>query len=904
MEKLIFPGHIGKLEYIMPALKVYVDADDWVKTADYVDREFAILKANGLESEMKEDKTDYTKDAEIPRYFGFVKRKTPGDVTSDCRITDLGKSFYNAVNKKRQDDINETIMTAFETVTFGKNNDGCPGSNTRLEAPNILLIAALMLDGVTRQEYAGVLYEMLKNNAPIVTALVKIKMLRESGIPVIDKVRVDNKVVPFLVNVHFLEDDKGMIKLSSAVKQNLRDRISKLPPTNDLENLFPDTVIKIKDFDNLPLQKIVYGAPGTGKSHSIDKVATDNNSIRTTFHPDTDYATFVGAYKPQMVKQTRYELGATERVVKMTYPDNELFPVAKKNDDIVENKVEYAYEPQVFLKAYVEAWRRFIRYSAMPLTGTSTTPATPANDNSTDEISQGDDTRKAEKIPENIIPNPNVKEQEESAQADTAPRWDYSPFFLIIEEINRGNCAQIFGDIFQLLDRDSDTGFSAYAINPESSISKYLDEVGFYDLDESLFFDVTKRDDEGGTKIVATKEDIRHGVKLVLPPNLYIWATMNTSDQSLFPIDSAFKRRWDWEYVPIKQPEKKGPRTWKIKADGHWCYWWEFLQAINEEIEDTLQSEDKQLGYFFAKPKAGKDYIDAGTFVSKVVFYLWNDVFKDEDNDIFKYEELQDKWKVDVKDVKENLRFRSFVENNGKAKEDLVHWFINNLLKKHNIKMLDDANQDIKTPEEVAYMRKDVPSTDDGSHDGEGDDQEAEIEGANDITESETEANFSKPEYGPIFKGIAEKCKADGIGYGYVSRKSPINSIFLFFDGYRNKCYIPITLNSSGNNRYAEVKLWISSQASNDVADIVGMRDAMREKAVKVFADMCEGNNMTYKPINQDKSDTQTGARGWKLRIPDISFDPNQVGNDVETIYKAAKKMRDQMLETVNEVMK
>lgn len=152
---------------------------------------------------------------------------------------------------------------------------------------------------------------------------------------------------------------------------------------------------------------------------------------------------------------------------------------------------------------------------------------------------------------------------------------------------------------------------------------------------------------------------------------------MNTSDQSLFPIDSAFKRRWDWEYVPIKRADKKPEKEWIIKVahDGktYWCYWWEFLEAINHQIEETTHSEDKQLGYFFAKPKAGEDFISADTFVNKVIFYLWNDVFKDEDSAVFQYD--NDK----VEDVSINrsgtMYFRHFMEN----KDEMIHYFINQL---------------------------------------------------------------------------------------------------------------------------------------------------------------------------------------------------------------------------------
>ena len=129
-----------------------------------------------------------------------------------------------------------------------------------------------------------------------------------------------------------------------------------------------------------------------------------------------------------------------------------------------------------------------------------------------------------------------------------------TPYFLIIEEINRGNCAQIFGDLFQLLDRNN-AGSSSYAIHADEDITQFLssDSKGFASLsdeqkDAIRAFELHK--DNGKTQAVG--QDILNGKLLLLPPNLYIWATMNTSDQSLFPIDSAFKRRWNWKYMPIE----------------------------------------------------------------------------------------------------------------------------------------------------------------------------------------------------------------------------------------------------------------------------------------------------------------------------------------------------------------
>ena len=311
-----------------------------------------------------------------------------------------------------------------------------------------------------------------------------------------------------------------------------------------------------------PLQQIFYGAPGTGKSHAINELTAGKDVIRTTFHPDTDYSTFVGAYKP-----------TTKPVPVITVIGTEAVPVRDKNGkEMMEDKIVYEYVSQAFLQAYVAAWRKYC----------------------------------------------DVQEGEEPIDE-----------FLVIEEINRGNCAQIFGDLFQLLDR-GDEGFSEYPIKADSDMKKLL-EKEFEGLEiknkegiNALFY--------GGKDIVA---EVLAGDVLLLPNNLYIWATMNTSDQSLFPIDSAFKRRWDWNYVPISNAGK----NWMIVVNGAQYDWWNFLEAINDKVYHATYSEDKKLGYFFCKAKDG--VISADKFVSKVIFYLWNDVFKDSEfeGDTFKDED-------------------------------------------------------------------------------------------------------------------------------------------------------------------------------------------------------------------------------------------------------------------------
>ena len=334
-------------------------------------------------------------------------------------------------------------------------------------------------------------------------------------------------------------------------------------------------------------QQIFYGAPGTGKSYSINEQTESESVTRTTFHPDSDYSTFVGAYKP------------TTKEVELR--DVTGHKVVENGSVVMEDRIVYEFVDQAFLQAYVKAWK-FI------------------------------------------------------AENNNEPKKQY----LVIEEINRGNCAQIFGDLFQLLDRNK-WGFSDYPINADKDMKKQLVKA-FKGL--SINDADTINGHYKGRDVVT---EVLNGDILLLPNNLYIWATMNTSDQSLFPIDSAFKRRWDWKYLPISNAQL----GWKIEADGMLYDWWEFLEKINEKIGSLTNSEDKKLGYFFCKAD-NEGVITAETFVGKVIFYLWNDVFKDY--------EFSDTIFDDGKDGK--LTFDKFYTTEGKESkivEENVDLFLRNL---------------------------------------------------------------------------------------------------------------------------------------------------------------------------------------------------------------------------------
>lgn len=385
-------------------------------------------------------------------------------------------------------------------------------------------------------------------------------------------------------NEEFKQYEKtGSYQYSNALKTYMRFLCAK--------EIFSNEAKKVKLPSNLTLQQIYYGAPGTGKSKTIKDLTFGESVIRTTFHPDSDYASFVGTYKPITEEVTLRDCYGKKVIDEET------------NEVVKEERIAYKFIPQAFLEAYVEAWKKL---------GSS-------------------------------------KKQ-----------------FLIIEEINRGNCAQIFGDLFQLLDRN-EYGFSDYPIVADKDMQKYLEK-------EFAGWEITNKDEINQLYGEANMVNlIMKGERLVLPSNLYIWATMNTSDQSLFPIDSAFKRRWDWKYVPIREgrdKETNAPLNWYINTGDKQYKWWSFISKVNELIGSLTNSEDKKLGYFFCKAKDGE--IDADLFVSKVIFYLWNDVFKDYGFDDKDFQDEEGKI----------LSFDRFYEDkNGKTNVDIaiVEQFLENL---------------------------------------------------------------------------------------------------------------------------------------------------------------------------------------------------------------------------------
>lgn len=510
---LIIPKHHGDVDILDIVLKIYyeaakIDSIGWVENNFLIEQLSKMLLEYGYQAEEKEPQS-YTKKTQLIAYYGFLTWENIEDKRSRRRITDLGKRFYEARKNKDQDKINEILIESLTTLTFGRNVVGC-SSDSDIEAPNVFIKASIILGGISNSEYACILEEIECKKRDLLYAIMKISLNRQLGRKIepspCAKKWKDAKPINVLRDWGLLDSQK---RVSENVLIKYTDILLNLRVLNNEENIFLNSLDSV-------IQCIYFGTPGSGKSFKVKKVVGEidangynidcPNVFRTTFHPDSDYSTFVGCYKPMMEE------------------------IDGEKEDLV-----YEFVPQAFTDAYVYAY-----------------------------------------------------EHEEE------------PTYLVIEEINRGNCAQIFGDLFQLLDRN-ESGCSDYSIKADKDLRKYLED-----------------------KLGVGHEGIKYG-KLSLPSNLNIVATMNTSDQSLFPMDSAFKRRWEWIYVPIEYEDKNVPSTsFEISVGNKKYSWIEFLKAVNTKIKEVTDSEDKQMGNFFIK-----DSIDKEKFVNKVMSYLWFEVCKE-----------------------------------------------------------------------------------------------------------------------------------------------------------------------------------------------------------------------------------------------------------------------------------
>jgi len=284
--------------------------------------------------------------------------------------------------------------------------------------------------------------------------------------------------------------------------------------------------------NDVPRNKIIYGAPGTGKSYELRQQALDigflnANTVRVTFHPNYSYQQFIGTYKPTPIYKTPSDAATlfygSDKVTQLADPSNK------------EPLIDYSFVAGPLLSQLIDA-----------------------------------------------INNPGTN------------------YLIIVEEINRAAVSSVFGDVFQLLDRN-DAGESEYEIEFNSDVSNYLNGKGI----------ISK--------------------KIKLPANLFIWATMNSADQGVMPMDAAFKRRWAFEYLPLNAKEAEVANR-EISFQGTMINWNLFRSRLNDKLKLLGVSEDKLIGPFFLN---AAELANASSIKNKLLLYLRDDVVRHNPENLF-----------------------------------------------------------------------------------------------------------------------------------------------------------------------------------------------------------------------------------------------------------------------------
>lgn len=492
MGKIVMPKNSALLNEIESVLQIYYEADGWLSNDVYKERLKAMIGDDQYSS-------SYTKKAQITSYFGFTEWENINNPQSMRRITDSGKEMYIAIKSNDTAKVQSVLMNALETVKFGRNNFGCPESDSDVEPPALFIRASMDLGYLTYKEFAYLLWKLEDIGGNYTDSLSELRQFRSSGNLTLGEEAnkyVDCKPIMILLRWGFLSEDENdnsggkHITVAPEVLEKYSSRLRNLKIYNiDMDcdepiiddergNVNFDIVERLNEGTNI----LLYGVPGSGKSWTIEHEYCSEDSIvdRLVFHPDYTNADFVG----------------------------QILPVVDED-----KQVTYEFTPGPFTTILYNAYY-----------------------------------------------NPMKK------------------YVLIIEEVNRGNAPAIFGEIFQLLDRkvemqDGDDGFpigtSEYGIT-----HKYMAEYIY--------------------------GDPAHKVRI--PSNLSIIGTMNTSDQNVFTLDTAFQRRWRMRLIENNFDNVR-PSLADAEILDTDVTWKRFCETVNTIIignkAKMASAEDKRLGVYF-----------------------------------------------------------------------------------------------------------------------------------------------------------------------------------------------------------------------------------------------------------------------------------------------------------------
>jgi hypothetical protein len=527
MGKIVMPKNSAVLEEMKAVLQIYNEANDWVENESYTAQLKTLIGADQYSS-------SYTKKSQITSYFGFTEWENISSARSRRRITDSGRRFYSALISNNTQAIQEEIMSSLETSNFGRNNFGCPDSNSDIEPPCLFIRAIFDLNYLTYKDFAFLLWKLEDCGGNYTDAIAEVRRNRTTGSFTLEEPAqkyTDAKPIMMLIRWGFLAEENTVpggakqISINDGVLSRFEQRLRNLKIYNIDKTIEERPIPRVAtvaalDEDEFETDIIIeritggynvllYGVPGSGKSFTVkNQYCNDESRMeRVVFHPDYTYTDFIGQILPQ----------------------------------VTADSVSYLFTPGPFTRLLKKAWQ-----------------------------------------------NPGLA------------------CYLLIEEINRGNAPAIFGEVFQLLDRD-EKGQSTYKISNA--------EVAY-----NIFGDANKM--------------------ISLPSNLFVVATMNTSDQNVFTLDTAFQRRWDMRMIENDIASASHANTQVLDTE---LTWQRFAITINDLIMDNnvgmVSSEDKRLGAYFVVPSDLEFDKNTGSedpgvrekairqnskFPEKVIKYLWD----------------------------------------------------------------------------------------------------------------------------------------------------------------------------------------------------------------------------------------------------------------------------------------
>lgn len=693
MGKIVMPKNSALLNEIESVLKIYYEANDWIPNDLYKTRLKALIGDDQYSS-------SYTKKAQITSYFGFTVWQDIRNPQSFRRITPSGKQMYEALQKNDTEKVQEVLLEALEQVKFGRDNYGCPDSNTDIEPPTLFIRAILDLGYLTYREFAWLLWKLEDLGANYTDSLQELRKLRSQGpIQLGDEANkyADCKPIMILVRWGFLAEDESAnasngkhIVIADEVLKKYQPRLRNLKIYNTDKDIIDASLFDFENDNNeddnekkfrawMAKQVTVNGTPCTASmiSNNCSALKKVCSLMEIAEYPDLE----------SIFEIVDMDVFVEVKNIIQSHPDYEEVNKACNNR---------------FLSTGLKWYEKFLNEMLQDISGGESGEQSEKEEIDLEAIrlSSGENVLlygvpgsgkswtieheycKPESVVERLVFHPDYTYSDFIGQIlpavaeDGQVSYKFTPgpftnilrdaynnpgkeYILIIEEINRGNAPAIFGEVFQLLDR----------------------KVEIRDIDDDGYPIGTS---EYGITNMNIAEEMygkdRKTEKVRIPSNLSIIGTMNTSDQNVFTLDTAFQRRWDMRLI-----ENNFANVDPTLADAEildtTVTWRNFCVEINKIVVGNsarmTSAEDKRLGAYFVhlrdlkfndamgdlkvydalrkKESKGTLTDDEKTqiaiirdairqnrkFPEKVIKYLWDDAFKFNREVIFEVTEYQ-----------------------------------------------------------------------------------------------------------------------------------------------------------------------------------------------------------------------------------------------------------------------